>query len=703
MKLSKLFLFAAFLTPLLGSCSKDSDLPDSGITGLSDEIQLVFNGSSDGEIYTRGIATESENEIKDLRIYVFASNNQTDYYYQELWSTDAGDVPAEKLLTLQGTGVSRKTSIFPGEWKTMPYLKLYCVANSKLYITDGATPAILTAITGTDSTPVTAGVTTSTDFEAFTTATVGVTNPIETPLAMRGVTTTKISGNYSKVDVEMKRVVARFDIDNDADKTALTIERLWVDNANPYATLFADPKGTGAAGAYPKVDYTLLKNANAGVSTGAVYVNPGVKANGSLLIIEGTYLNPNTKTQVPVTYKLPIAKNPSTAVAAGTPIDYIDILFNHRYTLRISQVTEAEITAMFEIEDWTSGGGVDVKPDNDVKPEVTSVTSDDAGITWADPFTHVSVTADGTITVVTKSTGKVEASITPIGEAITRTTVGNWLEAGVVTYDIADGLTQTTLLFKATGVTGASDMLLPTNITLTNQAASTDPDLQTVLTVIPPASDPTAEQSASYPSSSYNSMDFTAVPNPTATLYKGTDSKLYFDVTCPFGVDITQSVADLFSIRKVATFGLVETYALSLKDAATLEASATVTIANKDDGNKKLEWVITLSDAAIDKTAITATDATYDNTTNTLTIAAATTDPVTITIPSVAGVTLAQLDYSWFTVVHTTNWASGSPDTKKDVYTITQKSGKTPVDIPLTFVNAVKGAGDVTVTVKKGN
>ena len=62
MKLSKLFLFAAFLTPLLGSCSKDSDLPDSGITGLSDEIQLVFNGSSDGEIYTRGIATESRSK-----------------------------------------------------------------------------------------------------------------------------------------------------------------------------------------------------------------------------------------------------------------------------------------------------------------------------------------------------------------------------------------------------------------------------------------------------------------------------------------------------------------------------------------------------------------------------------------------------------------------------------------------------------------
>lgn len=69
MKLSKLFYLSALLVPLWSSCSKDSDFHDSPSgTGTRSEIQLVFNGSSDSEIYTRGIATESE-----MRSVLFAS------------------------------------------------------------------------------------------------------------------------------------------------------------------------------------------------------------------------------------------------------------------------------------------------------------------------------------------------------------------------------------------------------------------------------------------------------------------------------------------------------------------------------------------------------------------------------------------------------------------------------------------------------
>ena len=704
MKMSKLFLLAAFLTPFLGSCSNDSDLLDSGNAGVPGEIQLVFNGGSDGEIYTRGIATDSENEIKDLRIYVFASSDQTNYFYQELWSTDATDVAAgASALTLQGTGVTRKTSIFPNEWKGMHFLKLYCVANSGLYAAaDGTTAATLTAISDAgDGTGSTAGATTNVDFEAFVTGKVDA-NPIETPLAMRGAALTKISGNYSKVDVELKRIVARFDIDNDADKTALTIEKISVEKANPYATLFDDPAGAGTLGTYPVTDYTLLKNANAGVSTGALYMNPSAQANKSVLVIEGQYLNPNTKVQVPVIYKLPIAKNPSTPVASGTDVTYVDVLYNHRYTLRISQVTEAEITAMFEIEDWTSGGGVDIKPDNDVKPEIIDVT----GATWTAPATRISVDADGDITIVTKATGQVAARIAAIDQPVTRAAaaddadVAGWLVAkGAAEYSTVDGLTQTTLVFTAT-LTGAADVLLPMNITLVNAAASDDADLQTVLTVIPPAENPVAALSDAYTGSSYNTADFTTnAASPTGTMYKGTDSKLYVDVTCPFGVEITQDANDLFTVRKVATAGLMETYCFTLKDAATAETSATITIANKDDSAKKLEWAITLSDAAVDKTGITAgTGGTYTSADDMLVIGKDAADPIALTIPSVAGVTLAQLDYSWFTVAHSTEWTAGATS---DVYTITQKAGKNPAETTLTFVNKVKGGGDVIVKVKK--
>lgn len=49
---------------------------------------------------------------------------------------------------------------------------------------------------------------------------------IATPLLMTGEGQTKISGSVSKVDIDLKRIVARFDIDNTASKSNLTIQKL---------------------------------------------------------------------------------------------------------------------------------------------------------------------------------------------------------------------------------------------------------------------------------------------------------------------------------------------------------------------------------------------------------------------------------------------------------------------------------------------
>ena len=51
---------------------------------------------------------------------------------------------------------------------------------------------------------------------------------------------------------------------------------------------------------------------------------------------------------------------------------FMDVAPNTRYTLHIKEVMEATITAFFEIVDWTSGGGVIVKPDN-AAPVVTAL------------------------------------------------------------------------------------------------------------------------------------------------------------------------------------------------------------------------------------------------------------------------------------------------------------------------------------------
>lgn len=692
MKLSKLFMISALLAPWLASCNSETDI-SVGPTPGKDEFQLVFNGGSDGEIYTRGIATDSENEIRELRVYVFASDTEGGtYYFQEMFSTEADAADDAHRFQLQGTGVSKQASIRPSEWKTMPYLKFCCVANSKVY-TDGTAEPTLTAITGdADGVPTTGAATTETAFKAFVTAAVGTATPISTPLAMKGEGKTKISGNYSKVSIELKRVVARFDIENDAAKTALTITKISVMKAHPYATLFDTPTGIGTLASYPSVDYTQLPSANAGISTGAIYMNPSAKANESLLVIEGTFLNPGNKVETPVSYRVPIAKNPSTPVAGGS-VEYIDVMPNTRYTMHISQVTEAEITAMFEIEDWTSSGGVDIKPNNDVAPEVLTVT----GTTWTAPAKHLSVTADGEIVLTVKATGKVRADLATIGGIITRAGENDWLVATAgytPEYAEVGGQTQTTLKFTVAGI---ADAITPVEVTLINDAASNDPDLHTVLTIIPPTTAPLLQTSATHTSSSYNVLDATA---KTATIYKGTDSKIYFDAICPFGSTVTSDKADL-KITKVSTQGLVETYSIAFANPATTETIANITIANKDNNAKTTVIATTISDGNIVKADITAAEATYTAADDKFVINAAPAGTITLTIPSVAGVKLAVTDYTWFSVARTQAWANTDATTKKDVYTFTLKPGKTMTETSLTFVNEVKGNDNLVVKVSQ--
>ncbi len=75
------------------SCTNDDGTTDSP-SGSAGEIQLVFSGSGESKEYTKAIASNSENEIKNLKVYLFASSSaeagDDEYYYMETWSkTDA--------------------------------------------------------------------------------------------------------------------------------------------------------------------------------------------------------------------------------------------------------------------------------------------------------------------------------------------------------------------------------------------------------------------------------------------------------------------------------------------------------------------------------------------------------------------------------------------------------------------------------------
>ena len=129
------------IAALGAGCSED--LEEKTQTGSrNNEIQLVFSGA-DGENqeYTKSIASESENEIGDLKVYLFASD-ATDgtYYYLETWTEgtayDKGN-PTATNFQKKASGTSWVSSIYPNELKGLPYIKLMCVANNAGGVTDG--------------------------------------------------------------------------------------------------------------------------------------------------------------------------------------------------------------------------------------------------------------------------------------------------------------------------------------------------------------------------------------------------------------------------------------------------------------------------------------------------------------------------------------------------------------------------------------
>lgn len=71
MKKTYLMLLLA-LAGFGSSCTNDDGTTETPV-GATNEIQLVFSGSGESEEYTKAIASNSENEIKNLKVYLFAA------------------------------------------------------------------------------------------------------------------------------------------------------------------------------------------------------------------------------------------------------------------------------------------------------------------------------------------------------------------------------------------------------------------------------------------------------------------------------------------------------------------------------------------------------------------------------------------------------------------------------------------------------
>ena len=198
------------ITGLGASCTNE-DLGGETTTGSGrSEIQLVFSGANgESQEYTKAIASESENEIDKLQVYLFAAKKQGGpYYYLETWTEGTAYNPVTPTVTnfqKQASGTGWKASIYPNELIGLPYVKLFCVVNNgsssttdgKFYQVDGATEVfdganLVKVVTDADGEVTTPGTTEADFVKTYTkimkneAGDAGVKDIISTPLLMTG-------------------------------------------------------------------------------------------------------------------------------------------------------------------------------------------------------------------------------------------------------------------------------------------------------------------------------------------------------------------------------------------------------------------------------------------------------------------------------------------------------------------------------------
>lgn len=738
MNVKSLLLLLAF-TGLGVSCSNDDlGTEGGGTTGpvTRSEIQIETKGSGDSQVYpnTKAIASEYENEVKTLDVYLFAAaGDGGPYYYLEKWTEGTAYDPSSPALNFkkQPAGTGWKASIYPNEKKGLPYIKLFCIANNtvagsavvdgKFYKEDGATEllAALTPVEVDADGGVTnaAAATTDVDFMKTFTKAIDV-NTVTTPLLMTGQGQTKISGSVSKVIIDLRRVVARFDIDNNTSTSQLTIQKLTMAQGRKTGSLWGAPitkepdlKANPLVYLtnYTSIDFSKVEGANKGEATSALYVYPTLATDESYLIIEGTYKSPVTSQQVPVTYHVPIVRTP----ADGAKGEYIPIKANNRYKLHITDVTQSNVFGTFNVEDWTSGGGMIIKPDNDapVFAGADAFVDGDKPVALADEDGKIygyevktDASGNGSTTVEIAATGQVRAE----KGKVTKATETDWLTVTRETPEEKDGVWYTRFVISYTDAIGKQ----PVAVNFINESASYDPALWTTVNFYGPKAVPSFAVVAKDGASKGNETNADDPKAPTAKIYSVNNSFVLFDVTSIEGVEVDALTG--YKAEEVKTEGFVHTYKISVSDEATA-AGGDMVFKNAGDPTKTTTLKITKLDPKLAFTEVADPNNVGDYvigsetpypTTGTLKIDLDALETYNFKVDAPEGLAATNLNSCpWLSFLEVHAWADADGQRYIE-YKVTPKSNPTSVaDYNLIFTNNLKETGidapGLTITVHK--
>lgn len=284
---------------LMVACTSENTLdkptpPDQGGVGNENTREVLLslkNKLKVTPVETKAgdaIATTDENRIYSLDVYVLGSKTedgpntfqQQFYYREDARQTVEGDYATSFTLN---TGADNSTALL--RMKKGLFVKVYCIANStKLIQPDGTEftgfKGLMQSAPGQPGNTITDGVPTEVDFKNFHTPALraGVAEDILlTPLPMTGSYTTPLDltdfsvSARTQLGFKLTRMVARFDVVNDAALSKFTVQSVSLGNGRTGASYFP-VKVLGTAPAdlitYPAREYTAEQTTVSSKGTG---------------------------------------------------------------------------------------------------------------------------------------------------------------------------------------------------------------------------------------------------------------------------------------------------------------------------------------------------------------------------------------------------------------------------------------------------
>ena len=377
------YLMYALAALLFAGCSDDEIdsggtgglKPESGKTAFGFSLKDFARGSvplskADPNPLDKLPASVAESTLDSLSVYVFDQHADTPYdstktVFTEEFKVGGGDLAVDatdKIAQIQLSGLGKK--------------KIYFVAN---------------AIGQHDLDKLKLGESTEAEFLEMKTNLLTTASQLACPLIMTAVDSIEIkegdaetitAGHAYEVNigstvtnraVNLKRIVARFDIENYAETSDLVIESIELNNVHPSALVnkvqnFGSTKNSEYAyttdpltETMNKFDFTRYPNANNGRAASVFYLYPdlnkGGGADGEGAEADRFYLTlygKTKKTGAGVVYNVYLYKN-----NADRTKDAVIVKPNNQYLIKINDLDPTTLKATITVQDWLIGDTVD--------------------------------------------------------------------------------------------------------------------------------------------------------------------------------------------------------------------------------------------------------------------------------------------------------------------------------------------------------